>query len=83
MPFYQRKGSKTYHTVTRCSKVPRNVKTNKDWTARGSKPKGKMCGECAAKERPKAKPKPKKKRVMKKKAAPKRKAPARRKARKR
>jgi hypothetical protein len=81
MAFYQRKGSKTYHTVTRCSKVPRNVKTNKDWTARGSKPKGKMCVECAAKERPKAKPK--KKRVMKKKAAPKRKAPARRKARKR
>jgi hypothetical protein len=82
MAFYQRKGSKTYHTVTRCSKVPRNVKTNKDWTARGSKPKGKMCVECAAKERPKPKPK-KKKRVMKKKAAPKRKAPARRKARKR
>lgn len=83
MPFYQRKGSKTYHTLTRCSKVPRNVKTNKDWTARGSKPKGKMCAECAAKERPKAKPKPKKKRVMKKKAAPRRKAPARRRARKR
>jgi hypothetical protein len=81
MPFYQREGSKTYHTVTRCSKVPRNVKTNKDWTARGSKPKGKMCVECAAKEKPK--PKPKKKKVMKKKAAPRRKAPARRKARKR
>jgi hypothetical protein len=86
MPFYQRKGSKTYHTVTRCSKVPRNVKTNKEWTARGSKPKGKMCVECAAKERPKAKPKPKpkkKKRVMKKKAVRKTKAPARRKARRR
>jgi len=83
MAFYQRKGSKTYHTVTRCSKVPRNVKTNRDWTARGSKPKGKMCAECAAKERPKVKPKPKKKKVMKKKAAPRRKAPARRKARKR
>jgi hypothetical protein len=83
MPYFQRKGSKTYHTLTRCSKVPRNVKTNKNWTARGSKPKGKMCAECAAKERPKAKPKPKKKRVMKKKAAPRRKAPARRRARKR
>lgn len=85
MPFYQRKGSKTYHTLTRCSKVPRNVKSNKNWTARGSKPKGKMCAECAAKERPKAKPKPKRKKkmAMKRKAAPRRKAPARRRARKR
>lgn len=64
MPFYQRKGSKTYHTKTTCSRVPRNVKTNVGWSVRGSKPKGKMCVECAAKDRPKAKPK---KRVAKKK----------------
>jgi len=78
MAFYQRKGSKTYHTVTKCSKVPRNVKTNKEWTVRGSKPKGKLCVECAAKERPKVKPK--KKVAAKKKGAPKRKAAAKRKA---
>jgi hypothetical protein len=77
MAFYQCKGSKTYHTVMKCSRVPRNVRTNKDWTVRGAKPKGKMCVECAAKE------KPKKKTVVKRKAAPKRKAPARRKAGKR
>jgi hypothetical protein len=57
MAFYQRKGSSTYHTMMKCSKVPRNVKTNKDWTVRGSKPRGKMCPECAAKEKPKSKPK--------------------------
>ncbi|HUU56525.1 MAG TPA: hypothetical protein VMW93_04210 [bacterium] len=83
MAVYQRKGSKTYHTVPRCSKVPGNVKTNKEWTVRGSKPKGKMCVECAAKEKPKAKPKPKpKKTVVKKKAAPRKKTGARRAKRK-
>jgi len=59
MPFYQCKGSKTYHTRTTCSRVPGNVKTNATWSVRGSKPKGKMCVECVAKERPKAKPKKK------------------------
>lgn len=68
MPFYQRTGSKTYHSKTSCSRVPRNVKSNADWAVRVSKPKGKMCIECAAKDKPKAKPKPKK-RVAKKKAA--------------
>lgn len=86
MPFYQRKSSNTYHTQLKCSKVPRNVKSNKDWTTRASKPKGKMCVECAAKERPpvKAKKKAPKKKAMtaKKKTAPKKKkAPARRKKR--
>jgi hypothetical protein len=66
MAFYQCKGSKTYHTMTKCSKVPRNIKTNKGWTVRGSKPKGKMCVECAAKAKPAPKPK---KKVAKKKAA--------------
>jgi hypothetical protein len=59
MAFYQRKGSGTYHTMMKCSKVPRNVKTNREWTVRSSKPRGKMCPECAAKERPKARPKKK------------------------
>lgn len=67
MPFYQRKGSKTYHSKTACSRVPRNVKTNPDWAVRASKPRGKMCIECAAKAKPKAKPKPKR-RVTKKKS---------------
>ena len=71
MAYYQRKASKTYHTVMKCSKVPGEVKTDKEWTVRGSKPKGKMCVECAAKERPKPKPK---KKVVKKKAAPRTKA---------
>jgi hypothetical protein len=66
MPFYQRKGSKTYHTKTTCSRVPRNVKTNADWAVRVSKPRGKMCVECAAKDKPKAKPK---KKVVRKKMA--------------
>jgi hypothetical protein len=57
MPFYQLKGSKTYHTKAGCSKVPRNVRTNAAWTVRASKPKGKMCVECSAKEKPKAKKK--------------------------
>lgn len=68
MPFFQRNGSKTYHSKTACSRVPRNVKTNADWAVRTSKPRGKMCIECAAKGKPKAKPKPKK-RVTRKKAA--------------
>ncbi|UCH77350.1 MAG: hypothetical protein JSU81_06310 [Candidatus Coatesbacteria bacterium] len=78
MPFFQRKGSKTYHTKTACSRVPRNVKTNKDWTARGSKPRGKLCIECAAKDKPKAKPKPKK-RVTRKKTVARKRKPARKK----
>jgi len=80
MTFYQRKGSKTYHTKTVCSRVPRNVKTNKEWTVRGSKPRGKMCVECAAKDKPKPKPKrkPKKKVAAKKKTVARRK-PARKK----
>lgn len=65
MAFYQRKGSKTYHTKTACSRVPRNVRTNADWSVRVSKPKGKMCVECAAKAKPKPKPK---RRVTRKKA---------------
>jgi hypothetical protein len=69
MPFYQRKGSKTYHTKTTCSRVPRNVKTNAEWSVRGSKPKGKMCVECVAKGKPKAKAK---KKVARKKVARKR-----------
>ena len=74
MPFYQRKGSKTYHSKPACSRVPRNVKTNADWAVRTSKPKGKLCIECAAKDKPKPKPKPKpKKKVVTKKAAPKKK----------
>jgi hypothetical protein len=57
MPFYQRKGSKTYHTKVGCSKVPRNARTNAEWAVRASKPKGKMCVECVAKGKPKAKKK--------------------------
>jgi len=70
MPFYQCKGSKTYHSQASCSRVPGNVKTNAGWAVRTAKPKGKMCIECAAKAKPKAKPK---KRVTKKKAAVKKK----------
>jgi hypothetical protein len=69
MPFYQRKGSKTYHTKTTCSRVPRNVKTNVGWSVRGSKPKGRMCVECAAKEKPKAKPKMTRKKMARKRPA--------------
>jgi len=57
MPFYQRKGSKTYHNKTVCSKVPKSVRTNAEWAVRASKPKGKMCIECVAKGKPKAKKK--------------------------
>lgn len=64
MPFYVRTGSKTYHSQTSCSRVPRNVKTNAGWAVRTRRPKAKMCIECAAKAKPKAKPK---KRVIKKK----------------
>ena len=67
MPFFQRDGSKTYHSKTACSRVPRNVKTNADWAVRTARPKGKLCIECAANDKPKAKPKPKK-RVTKKKS---------------
>jgi len=66
MGFYQREGSKTYHTMTTCSRVPRNVKTSAEWSVRTSKPKGKMCVECVAKAKPKAKPK---KKVTKRKSA--------------
>ncbi|NIT35685.1 MAG: hypothetical protein GTN49_04170 [candidate division Zixibacteria bacterium] len=65
MPFYHRKGSKTYHIKMGCSKVPRNVRTNAEWAVRASKPKGKMCIECSAKEKPKGK----KKATAKKRAA--------------
>jgi hypothetical protein len=74
MAFYQRKGSKTYHVKTACSRVPGNVKTNAEWSVRTSKPKGKMCVECVAKGKPKAKPKAK---VIRKKSVAKR--PAKRK----
>lgn len=57
MPYYQLKGSKTYHNKTVCSKVPTNVRTNPEWAVRASKPKGKMCVECVAKGKPKAKKK--------------------------
>ena len=60
MPFYVRTGSKTYHSQTSCSRVPRNVKTNAGWAVRTRRPKAKMCIECAAKAKPK-------KRVIKKK----------------
>ncbi len=46
MAFFQKIGSATYHTTTACSKVPKNVKTNKGWKALKSRPKGKKCAEC-------------------------------------
>jgi hypothetical protein len=77
MAFHYRTGSKTHHTTTSCSRVPRNVKTNKEWKTRGSRPPGtKLCIECAAKTAPQTK-----KAVTKKKSAPKGKTKARAKAR--
>jgi hypothetical protein len=64
MAFFQRIGSATYHTTEACSKVPKNVKVNKEWRAPKSRPKGKKCAECENKTR-----KPVKKKVAKKKAA--------------
>ncbi len=67
MAFFKRKGSTAWHSTMKCSKVPRNVKTNKAWIVTSSKRKAKPCVECVAKGKPKARPKRLKKRVTEKK----------------